>query len=202
MKALVPYSKQVRRTPPGYWDRGTRVLVFAGPKAWDMAREWLAVETWEMPQARHRYTLVCPPDLLANADVLRWPVEGKKVVIVQCGGSPAALSVLIGALQRDGCAEGEVFDLIGAPEHPLGWAWSLRALQPWSRADFDSEVMREHAERDRAELHALEDAVVDAWCERLAGDVAGLAYAAQCPPGTVGEAVSRRLALRAMPEAA
>ena len=202
MKALVPYAKQVRRTPPGYWDRGTRVLVFAGPQAWTLAREWLAVDVWEIPQARHRYTLVCPPDLLLNADVLRWPVEGRAVVVVQCGGESSALSTLITALQRDGCSDGEVFDLVNAAEHPLGWGWHLRALQPWSRADWDAEVMREHAQRNRDEDAALDGALADAWCDRVAGTASGVAFAASCAPGTLGAEVSRRLALRAMPEAA
>lgn len=191
---MVPYAKSVRDTPPGYWDRGTRVLVFAGPVGWDRAREWLDVELLEIPQARHRYTLVCPPRMTAQADVLRWPVAGRRVVIVMCGGREADLAPLVAALQRDGCVDGEIVDLYAMPEHLLGWMHALRGLQPWSWATWDAEVMSAYRAATADARASLIEAAICAAGPMLATE--------EWPPRSLGAAACAELALRATVEAA
>lgn len=194
MRAIVPYSKAVRATPPGYWDRGTRVLIFAGPDGWDRAREWLDVELLEIPQARHRYTLVCPRDMTSQADVMRWPVDGKAVVIVRCGGEPPDLCTLVEALQRDGCSEGEIVDLYSMPECVLGWGHSLRMLQPWSWATWDAEVMSAYRDAQLGGRASLIDAAI--------ATAGSLLISEDWPSGSLGAESCAELALRATAEAA
>jgi hypothetical protein len=142
-----PFGNDVATAPRGYWTRGTRVFVFAGPASWDWARWWrddrnVAV----VPQARFRYTLCLPPDMTTNAACYRWPVEGRRVLIVDTGAGLDALQPLIAALQRDGCGDGEVFDVtsLWLPEIV---EQLLQQRQPWRVAEFDAEVMGRYAAR-------------------------------------------------------
>lgn len=190
---MPPYGKTVARTPPGYWDRGTRVVIFAGPRAWAFAKPWLEVETLQIPQARHRYTLVLPPDATKVATSLSWPVSGRAVVIVRCGISEADCASLIDAVQRDGCLDGEMVaieDLIGGP---LGFEHGLRCLQPWSWATWDGEVMAAYR------LAQLEDSMAPVM--RLAEFMPWLSLE-NWPASSIGAELTRRLALRERAEAA
>ena len=140
---MPPYGRTVARTPQGYWDRGTRIVIFAGPHAWEWCGRWLDVDAYQMVQARHRYTLILPSD--APPEALRWPVAAKPVVVVMCGGEAEHLAPLISTLQRDGCAGGEVVNIDAMRGHVLGFDYALRSLQPWAWAEWDAEVMRESA---------------------------------------------------------
>ena len=197
---LPPYGRAVAFAPLGYWERGTRVLIFAGDRAWDFCRAWLDVGTFEMPQARHRYTTILPPG--NDPSLMRWPVKGRGVVIVECGEVADEHAGLIQALQRDGCLDGEVFDIAAQRPHPLGWEWQLRALQPWSRATFDAEVMRAHREQVERELREAEEGYLEAWLYKVTRTPGAAEFVDSCPPGSVGAEIARRLALRAQAEAA
>lgn len=158
-----PYARQVMQAPQGYWQRGCRVMVFAGPEAWSLARWWLDDSDdcglLTVMRARWRYTLVLPPDQTALAAALRWPVYHRDVVVVDTGAGEEALQPLIGALQRDGCTGGEIHtahvrraprrrrrDETPAPGADLLLPFSLeaelQALQPEAlfRCDWDAEV--------------------------------------------------------------
>jgi hypothetical protein len=142
-----PFGNDVANAPPGYWSRGTRVFIFAGPASWDWARWWRDDRNvGVVPEARFRYTLCLPPDMTDNAACYRWPVEGRRVLIIDTGAGVEALQPLIAALQRDGCGDGEVFD-VHAQWLPEIVEQKLANKQPWRVADFDADVMGRYAAR-------------------------------------------------------
>ena len=191
---MPPYGRTVARTSQGYWDRGTRVLVFAGPMAWEWCGRWLDVDANQIMQARHRYTLILPTD--APPDALRWPVSAKPVVVVMCGGDADQLGPLISTLQRDGCAGGEVVDIEDVRGCVLGFDHALRSLQPWAWAVWDAEVMREAAAaraQSNPVLRLLDD---DHKRQRLRGLLGDLLAECRWPDGSLGHLLAAQLTAR------
>jgi hypothetical protein len=150
-----PYSRSINAASVGYWDRGTRVMVFAGAHAWRWSSWWLDCSNIHNTLfARHRYSTVLDPRYIDCADVLDWPVFARRVVIVDTQGNAPALMPLISAVQRDGCTGGEVFDLANWLErrclYPEQVEQKLQSLQPWQRADFDGEAVEAYNARVQA----------------------------------------------------
>lgn len=192
-----PYGREVDGAPPGYWQRGTRVLVFAGPQAWTWARWFRGPgdpdDFGRILHARERYVTVLPPDMTAHAEVLAWPVAGRNVVIVDTGAGEEALAPLVRALERDACADGEIFDLLA---YQPAWLIDqrLRAFQPWAVADWDQDVVEAHRKAAEAWEMDRQARLVDAWTQRLSRAPAGQqAWLAECGPGSIGAAVRDRL---------
>lgn len=77
-----PYSSNVIETPAIYWIAGTWVLVFAGRRAWDVARAY--VEDGRDEEARARHTLVAPPG--REPGEFFWPVAQRRACICDTGG--------------------------------------------------------------------------------------------------------------------
>jgi hypothetical protein len=159
-----PYSRDVEFAADVHRAASTRVLVFAGPRAWDWSRWWRDVaDPGIVRQARQRYTTLLPPDSTATAETYRWPVRGRRVVIADTGAGVDALAPLVRALQRDGCGDGEIIDI-----STWSMAWfaeqRLRALQPWLRATFDAEVEARAAAIDRAADVAIAESAIRLLC--------------------------------------
>lgn len=112
-----PYAHRVE---PGAVRPGHKLLVFAGPKAWDAARWYLGRDADGEHRAAH--VLVLPPDATARAASFAWPVRRRPVVVVSTCENDAVLVPLFGALQRDGAWSVELYAAdasIGAVE--LEW---------------------------------------------------------------------------------
>jgi hypothetical protein len=155
-----PYSRDVEAAAAVHRAAGTRVLIFAGLRAWDWARWWRDDDDpGIVRQARGRYTTVLPPDSTASAETLRWPVQARAVVVADTGAGADALAPLVRALQRDGCTDGEIIDLSA---WRMDWfaEQRLRALQPWLRATFDTDVEARAAAIDRAADVAIAESAI------------------------------------------
>lgn len=99
-----PYSKDVAAQPltPGH-----KLLIFAGPKAWDAAK-WYRDRS-ALGEYRESHCLVLPPNSTALAQSFRWPVRRHGVVVVSTTDNAAELLPLFDALQRDGAIGVEVY---------------------------------------------------------------------------------------------
>lgn len=181
---LPPYGRNVVAAPPGYWDRGTRVVIFAGPEAWAWARAFLEPDPDTILRARQRYTLVLPPEALEHAGVYRWPVEGRAVLVIDTGAGEQALQPLISALQRDACAGGEILDVASMPP----WAAELHlsvTLQPWVHATFDAEIVEQHNRMLQDLEIELSGLILRRFRETWAIDARDAEYLRSGPPGSV-----------------
>ena len=101
---LPPFAKGVvagRRAP------GHKLLVFAGPKAWNAARWFLG--SAEPAGARAGYVLALPPEHTATPEIYRWPVRGCGVIVVSSLANDAELLPLFDSLQRDGARSIELY---------------------------------------------------------------------------------------------
>lgn len=112
-----PYGSDVNdaRLRPGH-----KILLFAGPKAWNAAR-WYR-EGGDESEHRSEHVLVLPPSETASALTFRWPVRQRSVVVVSTAENDAVLLPLFDALQRDGAISVELYACdphIGAG--PLEW---------------------------------------------------------------------------------
>lgn len=101
---LPPFAKGVvaGRIAPGH-----KLLLFAGPKAWNAARWFL--ESAEPVGSRGAYVLALPPEHTAAPEMYRFPVRGCAVVVVSTCENDAELLPLFDALQRDGARSIEVY---------------------------------------------------------------------------------------------
>lgn len=112
-----PYAKLVIA---GSLRPGHKLLLFAGPKAWDAVKWYLGCGS--ECEARPSHTLLLPPDQTARAAMFNWPVRCKAVVVVSTLDNDAELLPLFGGLQRDGAKSIELYACdasIGASE--LEW---------------------------------------------------------------------------------
>lgn len=114
-----PYTKDVMTSP---LQAGHKLLLFAGPKAWD-AIKWYRDNGAEC-EHRNAHALLLPPDHTHRAGMYAWPVRRAAVVVVGTGTAEndAELLALFDALQRDGARMIELFPAdpsIGAAE--LEW---------------------------------------------------------------------------------
>jgi hypothetical protein len=106
---LAPYGKAVRDAALDCLDTGHRLMIFAGPDAWDVAK-WY-VGRGEPPEHRDGYCMVLPPDQTAQAAHMAWPVRGRHVVVVDTGIGYRGLEPLAAALLRDQAASCWIWDL-------------------------------------------------------------------------------------------
>lgn len=101
---LPPYGRDVQT---GACSRPYKLLLFAGPRAWNAAK-WYR-ERSALCERRESHTLVLSPDQTAHAGTYHWPVRGRAVVIVSTCANDAELLPLFDALQRDGAASIELY---------------------------------------------------------------------------------------------
>lgn len=188
---LPPYGREVKAAPPGYWDRGTRVVIFAGPDAWEWARAWLEPNPDTILRARRRYTLVLPPEALEHAGVYRWPVEGRAVVVADTGAGEQGLQPLIGALQRDACADGEILDVTSMP--PWAIELQLGMMQPWTHATFDAEIVEQHNRMLQDLEVELSGLILRRFRETLAIEARDAEYLRSGPPGSIRAAALEKI---------
>jgi hypothetical protein len=99
-----PYAKSVIA---GNLRTGHKLLLFAGPKAWDASR-WYLGRGAEC-ESRQTHILLLPPDQTAHAAMFNWPVRRKDVVVVSTLDNDAQLLPLFGALQRDAAQSIELY---------------------------------------------------------------------------------------------
>ncbi len=112
-----PYAKDVMSSP---LQAGHKLLLFAGPKAWD-AIKWYRDNGAEC-EHRAAHALLLPPDHTHRAGMYAWPVRRAAVVVVSTCDNDAELLPLFDALQRDGARMIELYacdPTIGAAE--LEW---------------------------------------------------------------------------------
>ena len=99
-----PFSKAVRAAALDCLDGGEhRLLIFAGPAAWRVAKDYVlgGKPTDVCASRRDGHVLVLPPDETMAAAQYRWPVERRAVVVIDTGVGLRQLEPLVDALVRD-----------------------------------------------------------------------------------------------------